>query len=212
MAMLAASMRLMLRSRTATTRWLAQSPARLEPRSQFLSKRWHAAAAVRVIAVLEDDTELPALVAEEGDTLMELLSRSDVGDVWSDAGACGGACMCSTCRVVIEPRWRHDTCSAMPAPADEEMDMLEKAAEEFSHQGSKPWERNVMQKVPANDSGRAGSVDSNETDRQLLIEEFLDGARLSCQINLTKELDGLRVKLVGIGPNMMEVPLWMRSR
>merc|ERR1712070_130879 len=104
---------------------------------------------------------------------MELLSRSDVGDVWSDAGACGGACNCSTCRVVIEPAWRHDACSAMLAPEDEELDMLETAANEFSHQGAKPWERNVLEKSSEDTVDTAAIADLD--NREALVEEFLDG-------------------------------------
>merc|ERR1712183_423937 len=141
---------------------------------------------------------------------MELLSRSDVSDAWSDAGACGGACSCSTCRVVIEPAWRHEVCEAMPPPEDEELDMLEAAATEYSHQGSKPWERNVM--LPAANDSQAAVPLLSEDQRLQLVDEFVEGARLSCQVQLAKELDGLRVRLVGVGPNMMEVPLWMRNR
>lgn len=136
--------------------------------------------------------------------------QSDVGDVWDNAGACGGACTCSTCRVIIEPEWRHDVCSTMPAPEDEELDMLDSAAHEFSHQGAKPWERNIMAESSHDGGERNPNVDL--CDREALHEEFLDGARLSCQISLTPELNGLRVRLVGVGPNMMEVPLWMRNR
>lgn len=169
-----------------------------------------ASASISVEVVLDDDTELRPLEAEPGETLMELLSRSDVSDIWSDAGACGGACSCSTCRVIIEPEWRHNVRDALPAPQDDELDMLESAADEFSHQGAKPWERNVLAKSKADSLDQAEEVDI-ET-RNALMEEFLDGARLSCQITLTPSMNGLRVRLVGVGPNMMEVPLWMRNR
>jgi len=167
---------------------------------------------ILVEVVLDDDIELKPLEAECGETLMELLSRSDVGDVWSDAGACGGACSCSTCRVIIEPAWRHDLCSTMPEPEDDELDMLESAANEFSHQGAKPWERNVMMTSEARTSAISATSAESDADREALVEEFLDGARLSCQIALTPEMSGLRVRLMGVGPNMMEVPLWMRTR
>ena len=126
---------------------------------------------------LDDDTELPPLTAAPGESLMEFLSRSDVSDSWTDAGACGGACACSTCRVVIVEPWR----AQVPEPSDEELDMLDSAAREHARHGG------------------------NE-------HEFLDGSRLSCQISLTQSLDGLRVCLVGVGPNMLEVPLWLRNR
>ena len=134
-------------------------------------------AAVRVEVCLDDDTELPPLTAAPGESLMELLSRSDVGDAWTDAGACGGACACSTCRVVFLEPWR----ATLPEPSDDELDMLDSAAREHARHGGDE-------------------------------HEFLDGSRLSCQISLTESLDGLRVCLVGVGPNMLEVPLWLRNR
>lgn len=181
------------------------------PQRHFVQRRWRlgfphipqrqlckfsSTRALHVRVVLADDTELKPLVAQPGETLMEVLSRADVSDVWSDAGACGGACSCSTCRVVIDPAWRHAVHSAMPPPADDELDMLEVAAREYSRAGEKPWETDTVERK----------------EREESEEEFLDGARLSCQISLTEELDGLTVHLVGVGPNMMEVPLWLRGR
>lgn len=60
--------------------------------------------------------------APVGGTLLETLEAADLGDVW-EGGACGGACQCSTCRVVVV---RAPTPLA-PRSEDEE-DMLDTAA------------------------------------------------------------------------------------
>ena len=148
---------------------------------------------VRVQIELDDMTELPPVLGAPGETLMAVLARTDVGDMWSDAGACGGACSCSTCRVVLVPAAGATAAaaSAPPPPDEEELDMLDTAARTFAAQQLA--------------EGGGGTRDTLEA-------EFLDGARLSCQIALGPALDGLRVRLVGVGPNMLEVPLWLRNR
>lgn len=60
--------------------------------------------------------------AEVGTTLLAALEASDLNDVW-EGGACGGACNCSTCRVVVR------SAPAPLAPREEdELDMLDDAA------------------------------------------------------------------------------------
>ena len=38
------------------------------------------------------------------------------------------------------------------------------------------------------------------------------GARLACQIEMTRELDGFVVLLPETMHNMLEIPLWLRNR
>ena len=59
--------------------------------------------------------------ARVGFSLMDALEASDLSDTWI-GGACGGACNCSTCRVVVE------SSLALPEREDDELDMLETAA------------------------------------------------------------------------------------
>lgn len=56
---------------------------------------------VTLVVRLEDDTE-QLVVGSPSETLLEVLERSDLSDIW-EGGACGGASSCSTCRVVLEP-------------------------------------------------------------------------------------------------------------
>jgi 2Fe-2S ferredoxin len=85
------------------------------------------------------------LPAEEGWRVMEVIRDWGL-DIKAE---CGGACACATCHVHIDPAWL----SQLPAPSDEEIDMLD------------------------------GAFDVTDT------------SRLSCQILLTPEMDGLRVRL-----------------
>ena len=57
--------------------------------------------------------------AKVGSTLLSALEASDLSDVWP-GGACGGACNCSTCRVVINV-----APITLAAREDDELDMLE---------------------------------------------------------------------------------------
>ena len=43
-------------------------------------------------------------------------------------------------------------------------------------------------------------------------EDFLEHARLGCQIELTAAMDGMVVQVPELMTNMMEIPLWLRSR
>lgn len=63
-----------------------------------------------------------------GATLMDALLDADLNDVW-EGGACGGACQCSTCRVVIV-----HAPSPLVAREEEEEDMLDTAATAASRQ------------------------------------------------------------------------------
>eukprot|EP00656_Telonema_subtile_P017223 TRINITY_DN19204_c0_g1_i1.p1 TRINITY_DN19204_c0_g1~~TRINITY_DN19204_c0_g1_i1.p1 ORF type:complete len:147 (+),score=38.76 TRINITY_DN19204_c0_g1_i1:205-645(+) len=126
---------------------------------------------ITIGVTLEDDTVMQ-IQANPGETLLQALDDADMSDVWS-GGACGGACSCSTCRVLIEEPWL----SVLPEQQDDELDMLESAAAQEEEQ-----------------------------------EDFLQNARLCCQIKVSKEMGGMQVRVPDMGPNMLEVPLWMRNR
>jgi 2Fe-2S ferredoxin len=88
-------------------------------RSRLLSR---GLATVRLTIALDDDTQ-QVIQALEGQTVMEALDDSDFSDVW-EGGVCGGACNCSTCRVVIAGKWAD---VVGPIEWDEE-DMLDSAS------------------------------------------------------------------------------------
>lgn len=56
---------------------------------------------------------------QEGQNLLDVAHKHGV-DL---EGACDGACACSTCHVILD----HDVYDALPAPSDEEEDMLDLA-------------------------------------------------------------------------------------
>ena len=60
--------------------------------------------------------------AAVGMTLLEALEAADLNDIW-EGGACGGACNCSTCRVVV-----HAAPAPLAAREEDELDMLDSAA------------------------------------------------------------------------------------
>lgn len=70
-----------------------------------------------------------------GASLLEVLERSDMGDVWQ-GGQCGGACSCSTCRVVVVA-----APSVLNARGDDELDMLDTAAAAAERLGKSGWAR-----------------------------------------------------------------------
>lgn len=59
------------------------------------------------------------VMAEAGQTLLALAQKNGF-DV---EGACGGAMACSTCHMVVDPRWY----GKLPPPSDDEIDMLDLA-------------------------------------------------------------------------------------
>lgn len=63
---------------------------------------------------------------EVGLSMMEALEAADFSDIWS-GGACGGACNCSTCRIVVI-----DAPCAPPAREEDEEDMLDTAATAYA--------------------------------------------------------------------------------
>ena len=83
---------------------------------------------------LPEGTEL-SVRARAGATLLEALQSADLSDVW-EGGACGGACACSTCRVVVL-----DAPTALAPRSVEEEDMLETAGTAAEKQGGADAER-----------------------------------------------------------------------
>ncbi|HLW77840.1 MAG TPA: 2Fe-2S iron-sulfur cluster-binding protein [Bryobacteraceae bacterium] len=80
------------------------------------------------------------------DSVMEGAIRNDVEGIVAE---CGGACMCATCHVYVDPVW--------------------------------------LDKLPPIESDEDAMLDSTASDR-------LPNSRLSCQLRVTPELDGLIVR------------------
>ena len=138
---------------------------------------------VTVSVALDDDTEQELLV-QPGTTLLEAIDASDFSDVW-EGGACGGSCACSTCRVIVDEAWG----GKLAAPDDDELDLLDDGA--------------------AQAAKASGAV---AAERALVETTYTEGARLSCQVVLDENLDGLRVAIPESLFNLLEIPLHMRAR
>jgi 2Fe-2S ferredoxin len=81
-----------------------------------------------------------------GDSVMEGAIHNSVDGIVAE---CGGACMCATCHVYVDPAW--------------------------------------LAKLPAMQEDENAMLDSTASPR-------LSNSRLSCQLRVTKEFDGLIVK------------------
>jgi 2Fe-2S ferredoxin len=81
-----------------------------------------------------------------GDSVMEGAIHNSVDGIVAE---CGGACMCATCHVYVDPAW--------------------------------------LARLPAIEEDENAMLDSTASPR-------LANSRLSCQLRVTKELDGLVVK------------------
>ena len=152
-----------------------------------VTRRFHAhsqhRSAVTLSVALDDDTE-QELQVQPGTTLLEAIDASDFSDVW-EGGACGGSCACSTCRVIVHEDWREK----LAAPNDDELDLLDDGAAQA-----------------AKASGAMAA------ERALVEATYTEGARLSCQVVLDENLDGLRVAIPESLFNLLEIPLHMRAR
>lgn len=102
-------------------------------------------AAVAVEFVLSDGSS-QVVEGAIGDTVMRAAVNAMVPGVLAE---CGGACICATCHIKVDPVW----VAQLPPMSDDEEAMLE------------------------------GALDVNEY------------SRLSCQIQLTPKLDGLKVNV-----------------
>ena len=166
--------------RLVARRWLTPAPAASwDPARKPAAPT--GAPTIGVTVLLPEDAVLAARV-EVGTTLLAALEASDLSDVW-EGGACGGACNCSTCRVIVE---------TAPAPladrTDDEEDMLDSATAAAQRQAG------------------------DGADEDAIAEEYLQGrSRLACQLVMREEDDGLVVRLPDDVTNMLEVPLWLRG-
>jgi ferredoxin len=144
---------------------------------------------------LEDDT-VQRLAVPAGTTLLEALDSADFSDQW-EGGACGGGCACSTCRVVVVGApWR----ALLPAPEDDERDILEDGAD----QAAAAARQEAASAGLGGEEGRAAGAAA--------AAAYLDGARLSCQLELTAETDGIVLRVPESMYNLIEIPLHMRPR
>ena len=98
-----------------------------------------------MITAIDRDGELHDLVAVPGSSLMEILRDAGM----AIEAICGGQCICSTCHVYIDAKWR----DALPPRGDTEQVLVE-------------------------DSGH-----------------YQDNSRLSCQLEYTDEINGLKLVL-----------------
>lgn len=96
------------------------------------------------INFVTSDGSVHAVDAEVGDSVMQTAMANDVPGIIAE---CGGACICSTCHVVVDPEWG----STVGTPGEDEEMTIEFAPERSAH------------------------------------------SRLSCQITVRDELDGLTV-------------------
>ena len=87
-----------------------------------------AAEMITITLMLPEDAEL-TVRAQVGSTLLEALEAADLSDVWDTRGACGGACQCSTCRIVVV-----SAPSPLPPRSEDEEDMLDTAVMAASRQ------------------------------------------------------------------------------
>jgi len=68
-----------------------------------------------------DGTNETEVTAKPGQTILEVAHQHDI-DI---EGACGGECACSTCHIIFDQA----AFDAMPEPDDDELDMLDLAAQ-----------------------------------------------------------------------------------
>lgn len=99
-----------------------------------------------VVQFTQSDGSIREVEGAAGETLMRAALNGMVSGVLAE---CGGACICATCHVIVNPDWA----GKLPPMAKDEEDMLE------------------------------GAIDVTEH------------SRLSCQIVLTPELNGLKVNV-----------------
>lgn len=71
------------------------------------------------VVYISPDGEQKTVEAAAGDNLMDIAQANGV----EMEGACGGSCACSTCHVIVDPKFY----DKLPEPDDEENDMLDLA-------------------------------------------------------------------------------------
>jgi ferredoxin, 2Fe-2S len=102
----------------------------------------------KVVFELRDSDARIAVEGRAGDVIMQLAVDNAIDGIDGD---CGGACLCATCHVHVDPQWH----ALVGPPHDTEAEMLE--------------------------------FDGDVTPF----------SRLACQLQLTDELDGIVLKVVG---------------
>lgn len=74
---------------------------------------------IKIFFVMRDG-RTREIFAQSGQTLLEVARQNGVDEI---EGACGGAMACSTCHVIVDPKWY----AKIPTPNDDETDMLDLA-------------------------------------------------------------------------------------
>ena len=159
----------------------ARLPARL-PARRLASSAPHPTTLLHI--AFEDDVEQSHTTAvAPRKTLLAALLEADISDVW-EGGACGGSCMCSTCRVVLTP----EVLAALPAMDYDEEDMLSTAA------------------LQEHDGDAAAQEQYIETSRLSCQLQMTAAAEALAQPGAVISIPDCTP------PNMLEIPLWLRKR
>ncbi|MFY9287435.1 MAG: 2Fe-2S iron-sulfur cluster-binding protein [Alphaproteobacteria bacterium] len=74
---------------------------------------------LKVTFIMRDGSQR-LLEAQVGQSLLDVSRQHNIDDV---EGACGGAMACSTCHMIIDPKWF----GKLPGASDDEIDMLDLA-------------------------------------------------------------------------------------
>ena len=173
----------LLRSFTVSVR------ATVQTRSPLLRHALRSAStspsAVSLNLQLEDDVlATHTATIRPHDTLLSALTSADLGDLGWEGGACGGACSCTTCRVVFASQDLYDE---LPGPEEDEEDMLASAAAQEADDG-----------------------DTEAEDAFLERSRLSCQIPLATSAAL---LDGAEILIPDCTPvNMLEIPLWLRKR
>ena len=144
--------------RAAPRRWLSP-PAPSAAWDPSTASHKATGGPITLTVKLPEDAVL-TLSAEVGQSIMESLEAADLSDVWP-GGACGGACNCSTCRIVVI-----DAPCPPLARSEEEEDMLDTAA--TAH--AKMVGNTVLESFLADDSRLACQWILRKEDDGLTIE------------------------------------------
>lgn len=150
-----------VRGCTAQVRWLMPAPsAAWDPSKERPPAARSTEARVRVTVHLPEDA-VHEVRGAIGSTLLDTLLDADLNDVWQ-GGACGGACQCSTCRVVVT----HAPTPLQPREEEEE-DMLDVAATAAARQGG---DDSLADSYLNDDSRLACQIVLRSSDDGLVVE------------------------------------------
>ncbi len=121
------------------------------------------------ITFIHPDAREDSFEVDAGTTVMRVAIANDIDGI---LGECGGAAMCATCHVYIEPEFIDLLMPIEPV----ENEMLDTAA------SPAPVQQPPIEPVENE------MLDTAASPRQ-------SNSRLGCQVLISKELDGLRVRL-----------------